>query len=68
MARAASRETFATLTSWIDLRGGWPEYLWVLVILALSFNVFGPGNPQPGDFMLVGLICMPILIVRFRMP
>jgi hypothetical protein len=68
MARAANRKTFATLTSWIDLRGGWPEYLWVFVILALSFNLFGPGNPQPGDFMLVGLICLPILIVPFRMP
>jgi len=68
MARAANRKTFATLTSWIDLRGGWPEYLWVFVILAMSFNVFGAGKPQPSDFMLVGLICVPILIVRFRMP
>ncbi len=68
MARAASRGTFATLTSWIDLRGGWPEYLWFFVILALSFNLFGAGKPQPGDFMLVGLICVPILIVPFRMP
>ena len=68
MAHAANRSTLATLTSWIDLRGGWPEFLWVFVILALSFNVYGPGNPQPGDFMLVGLICAPILIVRFRMP
>ena len=68
MAHAANRNTLATLTSWIDLRGGWPEILWLFVILALSFNVFGPGNPQPGDFMLVALVCVPILIVRFRMP
>jgi len=68
MTRAANRNTFATLTSWIDLSGGWPEVLWGIVILALSFNVYGPGNPQPGDFMLVGLLCVPILLVQFRMP
>jgi hypothetical protein len=67
MARTANR-TLASFTSWIDLRGGWPEYLWVFVILALSFNLFGAGKPQPGDFMLVGLICAPIVLVRFQMP
>jgi len=67
MARTANR-TLASFTSWIDLRGGWPEYLWFFVILALSFNLFGAGKPQPGDFMLVGLICAPIVLVRFQMP
>ena len=67
MARAASN-TFASLTSWIELRGGWPEFIWGLVILSLSFNVYGPGRPQPGDFMLLGLLCIPILVVRFQMP
>lgn len=67
MARAANN-TFASLTSWIELRGGWPEFIWGLVILSLSFNVYGPGRPQPGDFMLLGLLCIPILVVRFQMP
>ncbi|MGB5284568.1 MAG: hypothetical protein WBN29_08645 [Polyangiales bacterium] len=67
MARAAE-QSFASLTSWIDLRGGWPEVLWGFVILSLSFNVYGPGRPQPGDFMLVGMLCLPILVVPFRMP
>ena len=67
MARSANG-TLDSLTSWIDLRGGWPEVLWGLVILSLSFSVYGPGRPQPGDFMLVGLLCIPILVVRFQMP
>jgi hypothetical protein len=67
MARA-SNNTLESLTSWIELRGGWPELLWFLVILSLSFNVYGPGRPQPGDFMLVGVLCIPILIVPFKMP
>ena len=67
MARRAN-STLGSLTSWIDLRGGWPEHLWFFVILTLSFNVFGAGKPQPGDFMLVGLICVPIVLVRFQMP
>lgn len=67
MARSAN-STLESLTSWIDLRGGWPEVLWGLVILSLSFSVYGPGRPQPGDFMLVGLLCIPILVVRFQMP
>ena len=67
MARAANG-TLASLTSWIDLRGGWPEVLWGFVILSLSFNVFGTGRPQPGDFMMVGLLCIPIVITRFQMP
>lgn len=67
MARAANN-AFSSLTSWIDLRGGLPEFMWGFVILSLSFNVFGPGRPQPGDFMMLGLICLPILIVRFQMP
>jgi hypothetical protein len=67
MARAANG-TLASLTSWIDLRGGWPEVLWGFVILSLSFNVFGTGRPQPGDFMMVGLLCVPIVITRFQMP
>jgi hypothetical protein len=58
----------SSVTSWIDLRGGWPELFWGLVILSLSFNVYGPGNPQPGDFMLVALLCVPIVLVRFKMP
>ncbi len=48
--------------------GSWPEWLWAAVILALPFSINDPGNPQPGDFMLVIVLCMPILIVRFRMP
>ncbi|MGB5350798.1 MAG: hypothetical protein WBN10_14420 [Polyangiales bacterium] len=67
MARRAN-STLGSLTSWIDLRGGWPEHLWFFVILTLSFNVFGVGKPQPGDFMLVGLIGVPIVLVRFQMP
>jgi len=67
MARTANT-TLASLTSWIDLRGGWPEVTWGFVILSLSFNVYGPGRPQPGDFMMLGVLCLPILIVRFRMP
>ena len=67
MAQAANN-TFASLTSWIELRGGWPEFIWGLVILSLSFNVYGPGRPQPGDFMLLGLLCVPILVVRFSNP
>jgi len=66
MARSTS--AMSSLTSWIDLRGGWPEFLWGAVILSLSFNVYGPGNPQPGDFMMVALLCVPILLVRFKMP
>lgn len=58
----------SSVTSWIDLRGGWCEFLWGFVILSLSFNVYGPGNPQPGDFMLVGILCIPILVVPFQMP
>lgn len=67
MARTAD-SALASLTSWIDLRGGWPEVLWLIVILSLSFNIYGPGRPQPGDFMLVGMVCLPILVVPFRMP
>ena len=52
----------------MTLRGGWPEFIWGLVILSLSFNLYGPGRPQPGDFMLVGILCVPILAVRFRIP
>jgi hypothetical protein len=58
----------SSVTSWIDLRGGWCEFLWGFVILSLSFSVYGPGNPQPGDFMLVGILCIPILVVPFQMP
>lgn len=65
---AGTARASSSLTSWIDLRGGWPEFLWAFVILSLSFNVYGPGNPQPGDFMMVGLLCIPILLVRFKMP
>jgi hypothetical protein len=63
-----SASAMSSLTAWIDLRGGWPERLWGVVILSLSFSLYGPGNPQPGDFMLVGLLCVPILFVRFKMP
>ncbi len=66
MARTASAR--ASLTNWIDLRGGWPEVLWGFVILSLSFNVYGPGNPQPGDFAMVATLCLPIVLVRFSMP
>jgi hypothetical protein len=58
----------SSLTAWIDLRGGWPEALWVFVILSLSFNLYGPGKPQPGDYMMAALLCVPILIVPFQMP
>lgn len=67
MARTAN-STLGSLTSWIDLRGGWPEVFWGFVILSLSFNLYGPGRPQPGDFMMLGVLCLPILIVRFQMP
>ncbi len=66
MARTAS--AVSSLTDWIDLTGGWPEVIWGFVILSLSFNIYGPGNPQPGDFMMVAVLCLPILIVRFSMP
>ncbi|TFH30282.1 MAG: hypothetical protein E4H00_05415 [Myxococcales bacterium] len=65
---AGRTSTGSSLTSWIDLRGGWPELLWGVVILSLSFNVYGAGKPQPGDFMLAALLCLPILLVRFKMP
>lgn len=65
---AGSTSTGSSLTSWIDLRGGWPELLWGVVILSLSFNMYGSGKPQPGDFMMVALLCLPILLVRFKMP
>ncbi len=52
----------------LTLQGGWLEFLWFIVILSLSFNLYGPGRPQPGDFMLVGILCLPILILRFQMP
>lgn len=67
MARTAN-STLASLTSWIDLRGGWPEVVWGFVILSLSFNLYGPGRPQPGDFLMLGVLCLPILLVRFQMP
>lgn len=67
MARTAN-STLASLTSWIDLRGGWPEVVWGIVILSLSFNLYGPGRPQPGDFLMLGALCLPILLVRFQMP
>ncbi|MGB8332402.1 MAG: hypothetical protein WCE62_19920, partial [Polyangiales bacterium] len=67
MARTANG-TLASLTSWIDLSGGWPEVLWGLVILSLSFSLYGPGRPQPGDFLMLGLLCIPIFVVRFQMP
>ena len=67
MARTANN-SLASLTSWIDLRGGWPEFAWGLVILSLSFNVYGPGRPQPGDFMMLGLLSLPIFFIRFQMP
>jgi hypothetical protein len=66
MARSAS--SASSLTGWLDLRGGWPEFLWGFVILSLSFNLYGPGNPQPGDFMMVAVLCAPILFVGFNMP
>ena len=67
MARTAN-STLASLTSWIDLRGGWPEVVWGFVILSLSFNLYGPGRPQPGDFLMVGVLCLPILLLHFQMP
>ncbi|MBT8450484.1 MAG: hypothetical protein KJO40_00825 [Deltaproteobacteria bacterium] len=67
MARTAN-STLASLTSWIDLRGGWPEVVWGFVILSLSFNLYGPGRPQPGDFLMVGVLCLPIFLVHFQMP
>jgi hypothetical protein len=67
MARTAN-STLASLTSWIDLRGGWPEVVWGFVILSLSFSLYGPGRPQPGDFLMLGVLCLPILLVRFQMP
>lgn len=68
MARTIARSTISSLTSWIDLRGGWPEICWGMVILSLSFNVRPTGNPQIGDFALVALLCVPIVAVRFQMP
>lgn len=57
-----------SLGSWIDLSGGWPELLWAFVIVALPFNLYEPGSPQPSDFLLVLVICIPIVVVRFKMP
>ncbi len=65
---ARSTTNTPSLISWIDLSGGWPEFLWGFVILSLSFNLYGPGNPQPGDFMMVAILCAPILLVQFKMP
>ncbi len=67
MTRTANG-TLSSLTSWIDLRGGWPEVIWGFVILSLSFSLYGPGRPQPGDFMMLGVLCLPILVVPFQMP
>ncbi len=55
-------------TSWIDLSASWKELIWALVILTLPFNLYEPGSPQPGDFLLVLVLCVPILLVRFKMP
>lgn len=68
MRAPTADRTFATQPSWLSLRGGWPEFAWCAVILSLSFSINGPGQPQPGDFMLVGILCVPILAVRFQMP
>ncbi len=57
-----------TQPSWLNLRGGWPEYIWGFVILLLSFGVFGPGRPQPADFVMVGLLSLPIALYRPRLP
>jgi hypothetical protein len=65
--RAASSAS-TPLASWIDLSGSWREVLWAFVILALPFNLYEPGSPQPGDFLLVLVLCVPILVVRFKMP
>ncbi|MDH3729106.1 MAG: hypothetical protein OER77_16365 [Myxococcales bacterium] len=55
-------------TSWIDLSASWREVLWAFVILTLPFNLYEPGSPQPGDFLLVLVLCVPILLLRFKMP
>jgi hypothetical protein len=65
---ASTSSVRGPLTGWLELRGGWPEGLWALVILSLSFNVRPTGTPQIGDFALVALLCVPIVVVRFQMP
>jgi hypothetical protein len=48
--------------------GGWLDRFWALVILCLPFNVFGAGNPQPADFLMVGVLCLPVVLTRYSMP
>jgi hypothetical protein len=48
--------------------GGWLDRFWAFVILCLPFNVFGPGNPQPADFLMVALLCAPVVLSRYSMP
>jgi hypothetical protein len=48
--------------------GGWLDRFWAIVILCLPFNVFGPGNPQPADFLMVGILCAPVVLTRYSMP
>ena len=68
MSPGATNPSRARWTTWLDLEGGWVEYLWFFVILALSFNFLGAGRPQPADFMLVGILCVPILFIPFKFP
>ncbi|MEM7435942.1 MAG: hypothetical protein AAF436_12375, partial [Myxococcota bacterium] len=68
MSSTATQPATSSPTSWIDLSGSWREALWALVILSLPFNLYQPGSPQPSDFLLVAVLCVPILIVRFKMP
>ena len=48
--------------------GGWLERSWAIVILSLAFNLFGSGKPQIADFMMVLFLCLPIVLLRYRMP
>jgi hypothetical protein len=48
--------------------GGWLDRFWAFVILCLPFNLFPPGNPQPADFLMLGLLCASVVLTRYSMP
>ncbi len=46
----------------------WPEWLGAATIVLSPFYVFHPGNPQPTDFVLVLMLCLPCIVTRYSMP